>query len=128
MNMKNGQTDTMELDSVVTEKTYEAKAHDIKTNDGKVQPQIGINSFSTYFTWRGHGSVRLNCQNGRIGSNSRVFVSISEYNTEPTTTRFIGAASMSVMNVAPYNGGVWLWINVNYSSALNVRMDVLVDP
>ena len=111
------------------DKVYEAKPHQIKASNGETQMGlIGAGSFSTYFTWRGSGSVKLNCGNGNIRSNSRVFVAISEYNTEPTVNRFIGAASMSVFNVSPYNGGVVVWINVNWGSPLNIRLDVLVDP
>ena len=95
---------------------------------GEDKLTLSPGSFSTYFTWRGFGTVRLNCGHGSIKANSRVFVSVSEYNTDPTQNRFIGDAYMLVYNVSPYNGGVWVRINVGFSSALNVRLDVLVDP
>lgn len=91
-------------------------------------PTLAAGSFSTYYTWRGSGTVRLNCGNAGINSNSRVFVSISEYNTDPRLNRFMGDATMSVYNVSPYNGGFIARLNVNWSGPLNVRIDVLVDP
>jgi hypothetical protein len=85
-------------------------------------------TFSTFFTWRGNGLVNVRSLDPRITANSRVFVSISEFNSDARQNRFIGDASMSVLNVSPFNGGFWTRINVNFSQALNVRLDVLVDP
>ncbi|WP_052731096.1 hypothetical protein [Spirosoma radiotolerans] len=85
-------------------------------------------TFSTFFTWRGNGLVNVRALDARITANSRVFVSISEFNSDARQNRFIGNASMSVLNVSPFNGGFWARINVNFSQALNVRLDVLVDP
>ena len=96
--------------------------------NGAAAPKFGSGSFSTYYTWRGSGSVKLTCGNNSINANSRVVASISEYNTDPTQNRFIGDASMLVYNVAPYNGGVVVLINVNWDSPLNVRVDFLIDP
>ncbi|OUJ74710.1 hypothetical protein [Hymenobacter crusticola] len=90
--------------------------------------ELSAASFSTYYTWRGSGTVVLNCGHPNIRSSSRVVASISEYNTDPNQNRFIGNAPMLVYNVAPYNGGVMIRLNVGFSSALNVRVDVVVDP
>ena len=89
---------------------------------------ISTSTFSTFFTWRGNGIVRFPCFDSRITANSRVFVSISEFNSDARQNRFIGDAYMSVLNVSPFNGGFWIRINVGFSQALNVRLDVLVDP
>ncbi len=90
--------------------------------------QIETASFTTFFTWRGQGLVKINCGDSRIGSNSRIFASICEYNTEPRLNRFIGAALLLIYNISPYNGGVVIVINVPWDSPLNIRIDILVDP
>lgn len=105
---------------------YAKPAPAAETHD--VSAQISAATFSTFFTWRGSGSVKLNCGDGRINANSRVFASVSEYNTDPRQNRFVGNASMSVFNVSPYNGGVIVWFTVNWNGPLNIRIDVLVDP
>lgn len=123
---------------VTTEEKYGSNQHPaVETVHGKpadhVAPPPGAAdispaTFSTYFTWRGNGGKLLNCPDGRITANSRVFASISEYNTDPRQNRFVGNAGMSIFNVSPYNGGVVVWLSVNWSSPLNVRVDLLVDP
>lgn len=98
-------------------------------NSGVSQAALGTGSFTTFWTWRGNGvRTRLNFSHASINANSRVFVSISEFNSDARVNRFIGDARMAVYNVAPYNGGFLAWVEVSFSSALNVRFDVLVDP
>ena len=89
---------------------------------------LGTGSFSTTYQYRGHGTVRLNLQSGWIGAGSRVFASISEYNTAWNVDRFIGSAPLSVMNVSPYNGGVWVEVGINWSNPINISISLLVDP
>lgn len=89
---------------------------------------LGSNSFTSFWTWRGNGSHVLNFTHGGINANSRVFVSLSEFNSDAAQNRFVGAARMQVANVAPYNGGFFAWVDVAWDNALNVRFDVLVDP
>ncbi|UOG75278.1 hypothetical protein MTX78_01465 [Hymenobacter tibetensis] len=88
---------------------------------------VSIQAFSAYYTYRGYGTVRLNCPHAAINSNSRVVASISEYNTDPRLNRFIGNAVMQIYNVAPYNGGVFIRLNVAFGSPLNVRVDVIIE-
>lgn len=93
------------------------------------QPKaLGTGSFSTTYQWRGNGSARLNLLSGWIGSGSRVVASISEYDTAWNADRFLGDASMQVLNVAPYNGGVWVDVSVGWNSPLNVCVTLIVDP
>ena len=90
---------------------------------------LGTGSFTTFWTWRGNGVVKnLNFTHPAINANSRVFVSISEFNSDARINRFIGDAKMGVYNVAPYNGGFFAWVEVSWNTALNARFDVLVDP
>ncbi len=114
--------------SNLPEDVVNAKPAETDHKDGSQAPKLSAGSFSTYYTWRGSGVVNLNCGNGSINANSRVFASVSEYNTDPTINRFIGNASMSVSNVAPYNGGVIIKLYVNWNGPINVRVDVLIDP
>jgi hypothetical protein len=90
--------------------------------------ELSANSFSAYFTWRGNGTVRINCAHAGINANARVVASISEYNTDPRQNRFVGDAPMLIHNVAPYNGGVVIRLYVGWNTPLNVRIDVLVEP
>jgi len=90
---------------------------------------LGPGSFTTFWTWRGNGVVRaLQFNHPSINANSRVFVSISEFNSDARINRFIGAARMDVHNVAPFNGGFFAWVEVSWNNPLNARFDVLVDP
>ena len=89
---------------------------------------LGIASFSTAFQWRGNGTVLLNLQHGWINAGSRVFASISEYNTQWNVDRFIGNAYLQVLNVSPYNGGAWVRAAVNWGGPINVSISLLVDP
>src|SRR6476659_6561876 len=99
------------------------------TKSGVTQAALGTGSFTTFWTWRGSGvQKRVNFPHPSINANSRVFVSLSEFNSDARVNRFIGDARMAVYNVAPYNGGFLAWVEVSFSTALNVRFDVLVDP
>lgn len=89
---------------------------------------FGTGSFSTTYQWRGHGTVRLNLLSPWVGAGSRVVASLAEYNTQWNVDRFIGDAPMSVLNVAPYHGGTWIEVSVNWSTALNVSITLFVDP
>ncbi len=100
---------------------------DIDTNDANFAALIyPPTRGSNFFTWRGHGTVQLNISNNSISANSKVFVAISEYSSNPRTTRFIGAAKMGIYNIAPYNGGVRVWAEVNWFQPINVCLDLLI--
>ena len=90
---------------------------------------LGAGSFTTFYTWRGNGVIKaLRFTHGAINANSRVFVSISEFNSDARINRFIGDARMCVANVAPFNGGFFARVEVGWDFPLNARFDVLVDP
>ena len=89
---------------------------------------MGLASFSTTYQWRGNGTVNLNLRHGWINAGSRVVASISEYNTSWNVDRFIGSAAMQVLNVSPYNGGVWVKIAVNWGGPINNCISLVVDP
>lgn len=99
-----------------------------KSDGAGGQAELSAGSFSVFFTWRGNGVVQaLRFNESRIRANSRVFVNISEFSTD-AQHRFIGSARMAVYNIAPFDGGFFAWVDVSWSSPLNVRFDVLVDP
>ena len=86
-------------------------------------------AFTTFYTWRANGvfkAVRFN--HASVKASSRVFVSISEFNSDAQVNRFIGDARMAVYNVAPFNGGFFAWVEISWGNPLNVRFDVFVDP
>lgn len=93
-----------------------------------ISPQLHPASFTTFGLWRGNGLLRVNFTSGGINANSRVFASISEYNTDARVDRFQGDAQMYILNVTPHNGGVIVLFNVVFNRALNIRIDLLVDP
>jgi hypothetical protein len=105
-----------------SEKILGANAHDPSA-------ELSANSFTTFYTWRANGvfrNVRFN--HPAVNANSRVFMSISEFDSDARINRFIGAARMDVHNIAPFNGGFFAWVEINWSTPLNIRFDVLVDP
>jgi len=126
---------TIETGSLLKEAISELPKH-VKgsekslVNDGKVGAEaFAASAFTTFWTWHGNGVVqRLRFNHPAINANSRVIVSISEFGTNASTTRFIGSARMNVYNVAPFNGGFFAWVEVSWASALNVRFDVFVEP
>ena len=85
------------------------------------------NAFTTFFTGRFHGPIVATGFHAGIAANSRVVVSISEFGANPQQ-RFVGGARMAVYNVAPFAGGFRVWFEVFWSSDLNIRLDVFVDP
>jgi hypothetical protein len=78
------------------------------------------------YNFNGTG-VLLRCNWSKITANSHVVLAISEYGTGGPTDRFIGAAPMTIHNIAPFAGGVTAEVDINWGSPLNIRLDVLTD-
>jgi hypothetical protein len=72
--------------------------------------------------WNGQLILPLNW--GVINRNSRVFVAIGEGSAGGG--KFIGGARYTVYNVAPRDGGVDIWINVEWNYPIRVYVDYLV--
>ena len=83
--------------------------------------------WSTYYTLRGNGTVRLNVTNPKIHSGTSVYAAISEYSSNPRQTRFVGAAKMRVFNISPYEGGVFIWAEISWASPLNTVIDIVAN-
>jgi hypothetical protein len=105
-----------------SEKAYLVKLPSTQSQRS-VEP-TAITGYCTYFT---RGQKILTCYTGAITANSTVLAEISEYYPNPNN-RFIGAARMTVHNVAPFNGGVKVWVNIEWSSSLRVRLDIRAYP
>ena len=86
-----------------------------------------------YWDGQGHGSNAVQFPFGTsvVNRHSRVVCSICEISQPPGEALdypFIGAASMSILNVAPDdNGVVSVWISVNWGSDLNWRVTFFID-
>ncbi|MEC5159399.1 MULTISPECIES: hypothetical protein [unclassified Janthinobacterium] len=129
MDMKKEHRTGSNLAEIVTDLPLIMKGPDAMAEGaGEQSLELSGAAFTTYYTWRANGvhrAVRFN--NTRVLANSRVLLNISEYSTD-AQHRFIGAARMAVYNVAPFNGGFFAWVDISWSSPLNVRFDVFVDP
>jgi hypothetical protein len=84
----------------------------------------------TGFTYRHdwgnkHGQWKLTLNWGAVNHNSRVFVSTSEFGGGQQVP-FVGAARYTVHNVAPFDGGVVVWINIEWGSDIRVQLSYLV--
>lgn len=122
-------TSTALAGSRATDQTNLPKHEGVDSVIGADGQGLSAGSFSTFFTFRGNGIFpTLRFLHPSINGNSRVFVSISEFTTDASTTRFIGSARLAVYTVAPFNGGFFAWVEIPFGIPLNVRFDVLVDP
>ena len=75
------------------------------------------------FTYRANWGTKNNQWKLRLNStvftaNTRVFVSISEGH--------VGAARYTVHNVVPENGAVTIWVNIEWSSPIQLYADYLI--
>ncbi len=82
-----------------------------------------------FATYRGHGSFILTINWGGIHAGSSVMMSISEYSNpaNPAGSRFIGSAKYAVNNVTPFEGGVKVWVDVNWPNPIYIYFDLLIN-
>lgn len=85
--------------------------------------------FGTGFTYRHdwgdrNGQHILNLNWGAVTAESRVFVAIAE--GAAGGGKFIANARYTLHNVAPFNGGVGIWINIEWGSPIRLYVDYLV--
>lgn len=96
---------------------------------GGISPQeLAGTGFTFRIDWGDrHGSWKLNLDLGSITSRSRVFVAIGEGAAGgPDAGKFIGAAKYHLNNVAPRNGGVDIWVDIDWGSDIRLYADYLV--
>jgi hypothetical protein len=122
--------ETSLIHGIAAEETQEVKEQEVrqifKTLEG-VEPQELI---GTGFTYRHDWGDR----NGQwiltlepwsvITNNTRVFVAIGE--GAAGGGKFIGAARYTLHNVAPSNGRVSIWVNIEWSSPIRLYVDYLI--
>jgi hypothetical protein len=83
-----------------------------------------IQQLATGIKYRHHwgarnGQWRLNLNWGAVSAANHVYVAIHEGN-------FIGDARYTLHNVAPRNGGVSIWVNIEWASPINLFADYFV--
>jgi hypothetical protein len=92
---------------------------------------------STFTRWytpplQGNGdfTLRINLGQGQVNRDSGVCATICELSQpsgEPLDYPFIGGARMAVHNIAPQDDGTVLcWIQIEWGSALNYRVQLFV--
>jgi hypothetical protein len=78
---------------------------------------------------RGHGTFTYDVSGIGVNRTKCVLANISEVGQGPTgqfDQPFRGSATMSVLNVSPQdNGNVLLWVQVNWNSDLNLRLQLI---
>jgi hypothetical protein len=89
---------------------------------------ITENGQSTGVT-RGHGTFTYDISGIGVNRTKGVLATISEVGVGPSgqfDQPFRGSATMDVLNISPQdNGGVLLWVQVNWPSDLNLRLQLI---
>lgn len=70
------------------------------------------------------GNWRLNLNWDSVTKDSRVFVAIGE--CAPGGGKFLGDAKYTLHNVTPHDGGVGIWVDINWASPIRLCADYLV--
>ena len=107
--------------------------HTIKTATVKVEQQQSVAPCSCAtlrYDWGDlKGDYILNLSWPAVTARSAVFVAIGEGAAGgPTAGKFIGRAKFTLFNVAPHNGGVSIWVNVNWGEPIRLYVDYVVFP
>lgn len=97
-----------------------------------IAKQKGINTqelFGTGFCYRHdwgdrNGQWKLTLNWASITRDSKVFVAIGE--GAAGGGKFVGAAKYTVHNIAPTDGSVTIWVNIEWSSPIRLYADYFV--
>jgi hypothetical protein len=77
----------------------------------------------------GHGTFTFDVSGIGVNRTKGVLATISEVGVGPSgqfDQPFRGSATMSVLNISPQdNGNVLLWLEVNWPSDVNVRLQLI---
>jgi hypothetical protein len=107
-----------------TQDVKEAEVKVIAGQDSAADDLSGV-AFSYRHHWGNWNGQRIyNLTWNAINRDSRIFVATSEGN--PGEAKFIGDARYTVHNVAPYDGGVRVRINIEYDAPIGLSIDYLV--
>jgi hypothetical protein len=117
------------LQGMAAEEAQEVKEQEVRQlfrTAAGITPQDLIGTGFTYrHDWGDkNGQWKLNLNWGSVNANSRVFVAIGE--GAPGGGKFIGGARYTLYNVAPANGVVSIWLNIEWSSPIRLSVDYLV--
>ena len=97
----------------------------LRAEDGDAARQLAGNGFTYRHDWGDKNNQwRLNLDWGAVNSNSRVFVAIGE--GAPGGGKMMGAARYTLHNVAPHDGGVSIWLNIEWKDPIRLLVDYLV--
>lgn len=113
-----------------SEATASVKQKDVRALLTAGSAAVAEDLSGTGFTYRHdwgnkHGQWKLTLNWGAVTRNSRVFVSASEFGGGAQVP-FVGGARYTVHNVAPFDGGVVVWINIEWGSDIRVQLSYLV--
>jgi hypothetical protein len=114
------------------EKAREVAQGDLKPLPGARTTAAPGDVSGTGFTFKidwgnRHGQWILPVTSSSISGRSRVFVEIGEgLPGGPDAGKFIGGARYTVHNVAPHNGGVDIWVDIEWGSDIRIYVDYLV--
>jgi hypothetical protein len=114
---------------MAAEEAQEVKEQEVRqlfrTAEGITPQNLTGTGFTSRDDWGDkNGQWKLNLTWGAINANSRVFVAIGE--GSPGGGTFIGGARYILYNVAPTNGAVNIWVNVECSSPIRLSVNYLM--
>jgi hypothetical protein len=99
-------------------------------SEGLQQPDFHPDgTFSWAWLVNGWGHFVVNIQDSRIRSTAAVQVSMCEYWTDYHYCGWGSATQFVIENIVPYNGGVNVWVNTNWTNnSMNLRLSYSVSP
>jgi hypothetical protein len=111
----------MEIQAVKTEEVIQL----FGSKDGVSTQELIGTGFSYRHDWGDRkGQQILNLNWGAVNRNSRVFVAIGE--GASGGGKFVGNARFTVHNVAPQDGRVSIWVNIEWGEPIRLYVDYLV--
>ena len=125
-NSLGGTSKVREATATVNEaKVSKLFSRETQTTGGAITRNLQGDGFTYRHDWGNYkGSWKLTLNWGAINRNSRVFVSISE--GDPAGGKFVGDAKYTLYNVAPSDGKVVIWLNIDWDYPLRLYADYLV--
>ena len=114
---------------VATHLTQSAQENQVLRFGGRPEGVTPAELIGTGFVYRHDGGDRnnqwiLNLNWGAITRNSQVFVAIGE--GAAGGGKFIGGARYTLHNVAPQDGVVSIWVNIEWNSPIRIYVDYFV--
>jgi hypothetical protein len=97
----------------------------MKAQNGRAPSELLGTGFTTRVDWGDkHGQWKLTLNWDAVTQNSRVLVSATEW--DENGNGFLGSARYTIHNVSPFDGGVGVWVEIEWDSDIRVRLDYLV--